>query len=191
MMNTPGFLAVLKDVTDIAQSVITALGVAVAGAWAYRRYVVQGEGHAHIETAAEIMFIGEQDGQWIAELRAVLTNKGKVEHRVANFGFDLAGLKKGAAVTRSDRWGGQVDFPERLAQGSFLPDGFGFFIIGPGVTATYSHVTSIPADIVFVILHCRFEYADRPGFAHSMELTAKVERGSDMLAPLASGVAPA
>lgn len=167
-------IAEFENLVGGIESIVTAGALIIGGIWAYRKYIVHGERLAHIETSAEIEFIDFQDGFWIVELRAVLTNKGKVEHRVAEFGFDLNGLKRTDPVATSARWGGQVDFPQAIAQGSFLPDSFRFFVVGPGVTARYSHLTRVSKDMSAVMLHCRFGYLDRPGFGHSMEKTVKV-----------------
>ena len=155
-------------------SLVTAAALIAGGIWAYRKYVIHGERLAHIESSAEIEFIDFQDSFWVVELRAVLTNKGKVEHRIAEFGFNFDGLDKGDPVATSAQWGGQVDFPRSIATGSFLPNSFRFFVVGPGVTARYSYLTRVSEDIGMVMLHCRFGYLDRPGFGHSMEKTVKV-----------------
>lgn len=165
-------------------SLATVIGLVVGAWWAYWKFIIQGEKLAHIESSAEIEFIGFQDDSWVAELRAVLTNKGKVEHRIAKFSFDLSALAKADKVTTSAKWGGQVDFPNPIAQGSFLPSTFRFFVVGPGVTARYSFLTRIPKKMSMVMLHCRFEYMDRPGFGHSMETTMAVP-------PVSAGTNPA
>jgi len=82
-------LANLKDMADVFQSVATPTALVIAGIWAYKKYVVEGSKYPHIQSSAAMDFIGQQGGYWIVELRAVLENKGKVEHRIADFGFDL------------------------------------------------------------------------------------------------------
>jgi hypothetical protein len=163
-----------NDLTGGLQSLVTAGALIIGAIWAYWKFVLQGERHAHIETSAEIEFVDFQDNSWIVELRAVLTNKGKVEHRLAQFGFDLAALFRDDPVETSTNWGGQVDFPHEIARGSFLPSSFKFFVVGPGVTARYSFVAKVPREANSLMLHCRFSYMDRATFGHSMERTAKV-----------------
>lgn len=170
-------MAAMEEFNSFAggiQSLVTAAALIVGAWWAYWKFVLQGERHAHIETSAEIEFIDFHDGAWIVELRAVLTNKGKVEHRVAQFGFDLNALFQEDELATSEEWGGQVDFPHEIVTGSFLPSSFQFFAVGPGVTARYSFVAKVPREARSLMLHCRFSYLDRPTFAHTMERTVKV-----------------
>lgn len=163
-----------KDLASIIQSLVTPAGLIIAGIWAYRRYVTEASKYPHIETSAEIDFIGQQGEFWIVELKAVLVNKGKVQHKIERFGFDLNAMYEAEIVRTSDEWGGQVNFPHKAAKGSFLPSSFKYFVIGPSVTAKYSHVTKVPRKATFLILHCWFDYCDDRGFSHSMEKSAAV-----------------
>lgn len=167
-------VANFKDIASIFQSLVTPIGLIVAGVWAYRRYVLEDSRYPHIETSAEIEFIGRQGNFWIVELRAILVNKGKVQHKIEKFGFDLNAIYGGSSVGTSDDWGGQVDFPHKEARGSFLPKSFKYFVIGPSVTAKYSHIAKVPKKASFLILHCWFDYCDDRGFSHSMEKTVAV-----------------
>ena len=164
----------LKDLASIVQSLITPLALIAGGIWAYRRYVVEESRFPHIETSAEINFVGIHGDYWIVELRAILNNKGKVQHKIEKFGFDLNALFSDDRVSPSPSWGGQIDFPHEIACGSLLPESFLYFVIGPGVTAKYSFVTRVPKHATHVILHCWFDYCDRRGYSHTMESTARV-----------------
>ena len=167
-------LANFKDLASIFQSLIAPFGIIVAGVWAYRRYVLEDSKYPHIETSAEIDFIGRQQDFWIVELKAVLVNRGRVQHKIDRFGFDLNSIYGGTSVKTSDEWGGQLDFPHKEAGGSFIPESFKYFVIGPSVTAKYSYVTKVPKKASFLILHCWFDYCDDRGFSHSMEKTVAV-----------------
>lgn len=165
----------LGQLSSILQAVVTTVAIVVGGWWTYLKFGWQLERYAHIETAAEIEFIGRQGNSWIVEVRAVLTNKGKVEHRIANLAFDLVALRSEDPVaTDPERWGGQVDFPHEVARGSFLRSDLDFFSLGPGLTAKYSYVANAPANTTFLMLHCWFDYIDGRGLHHSMERTAAV-----------------
>jgi hypothetical protein len=167
-------LANLKDVAAALQSVVTAFAFIVGGIWAYRRYVVEEANYPHLETSAEIEFIGNQGDFWIAELRAVLHNKGRVQHKIEEFGFDLNALLSDDQVDIEKKWGGQVNFPHEIAKGSFLPKSFSYFVVGPNVVAKYSYVARVPKQATFLILHCWFTYSDGRGFSHTMEKTVRV-----------------
>jgi hypothetical protein len=178
---TTGFLADWKltdwkEITQIVQALVTTIALAVGGGWAYRRYVLEQAKYSHIQTSADINFIGKQGDHWIIEIIGCLENKGKVQHTIETFEFDLNALFLRDIVDRSDQWGGQVNFPRELARGSFKPKGFEHFFVGPGVQAKYSHITNVPSQARFLILHCWFHYKDRPGSSHTMEKTVCVPR---------------
>lgn len=167
-------LVELKDLAAIFQSVATPVALIGGGIWAYHRYIVEAANYPHLETSAEIVFIGQQADFWIVELLAILENKGKVQHKIQKFGFDLNALYSGDKAQISKKWGGQVNFPHEVAKGSLIPRDFAYFVVGPGVRAKYSHIARVPKTATFVILHCWFEYSDNRGFSHTMEKTARV-----------------
>jgi hypothetical protein len=79
----------------------------------------------------------EQGDFWIVEFAGVLENKGKVRHKIAKFDFDVNALFFDDPVETRDEWGGQVHFPHKIIEGSFLPKHFKYFFIDPGVKARY------------------------------------------------------
>jgi hypothetical protein len=170
------------------------LAVVIVGLVAYRRYKARESSYAHIETSAEISFIGQQDNFWVVELKATLNNKGKVQRRVHGFRFDLNAIHADDAIDISKKWGGQVNFANEIAKGSFVPPGYAYCVVGPSVMATYSHVTRVPQWATFVILRCWFDY--NPGFSHWFEKavqvpsTARLDRRSTDAAFAASSLRP-
>jgi hypothetical protein len=77
-----------KDLAALFQSLVMAASFIVGGVWVYRRYIFQQENFAHIESATDIILIGEHSDYWVIELVGILENKGKVEHKIENFNFD-------------------------------------------------------------------------------------------------------
>ena len=55
------------------------------------------------EFSADIQFIGVQNGFWVAELIATVENKGKAQHRMEEFGFDVSGIEEAAPIRTSER----------------------------------------------------------------------------------------
>ena len=163
-------LADAKDIASIAQS----FAIVVGGIWAYHRYVLEENNYPHIETSAEINFVGQQGDFWIVELIAVLNNRGKVQHKIRKFVFDLNAVFSDEKIEVNKKWGGQVDFANEVANGSFIPNDFQYFVIGPAITAKYSYVARVPKSARFLILHCSFDYVDDRGFSHSMEKTVRI-----------------
>lgn len=148
------------------------LAVVIVGLLAYRRYKARESSYAHIETSAEISFIGQQDNFWVVELKAILNNKGKVQRRIHGFRFDLNAIHADDAIDVSKKWGGQVNFANEIAKGSFVPRGYAYCVVGPSVTATYSYVARVPQWATFLVLHCWFDY--NPGFSHWIEKAVQV-----------------
>ncbi|MBV8698844.1 MAG: hypothetical protein JO052_13430 [Bradyrhizobium sp.] len=148
------------------------LAAVIVGLLAYRRYKARESSYAHIETSAEIAFIGQQDNFWVVELKAILNNKGKVQRRIHGFRFDLNAIHADDAIDVSKKWGGQVNFANEIAKGSFVPRGYAYCVVGPSVTATYSYVARVPQWATFLILHCWFDY--NPGFSHWIEKAVQV-----------------
>jgi hypothetical protein len=148
------------------------LAVVIAGFLAYRRYRARESSYAHIETTAEISFIGQQDNFWIVELKATLNNKGNVQRRIHGFRFDLNAIHADDAIDVSKKWGGQVNFANEIAKGSFVPPGYAYCVVGPLVAASYCYVARVPQWATFLILHCWFDY--NPGFSHWFEKAVQV-----------------
>ncbi len=167
-------LAEIKLITEIVGNLVTPIGLLIAGLWAYRRYVIEEIKYPHIETSAEIEFIGQKDAFWIVELRAVLENKGRAQHRFGDLNFELSSISRTDDIVEREQWGGQIDFPNAIKSANFLPKSYNFFFIGPSVTARYSYICRVPTDAEFLIFHCSFKYTDRKSIYHVMEKTVKV-----------------
>jgi hypothetical protein len=146
-----------KNAGAVFQSFVTAVGIVLGGIWAYRRYVRQEENAPFIDFSADLNFIGRQSGWWIVEI-ASIENKGKVPHRMSEFEFDA--IYGADQILLEPHWANQVNFGHALARGSFLPQSYTSFFVPPTVRATYSHVTRVPPEASFLMLHCRFKYPD-------------------------------
>lgn len=164
----------IEKYVSIFQSLITALSIIVAGLWAYRRFVIQQERYPNLIFTADINIIGKQNNETLIELIATIENKGKAQHKMENFKFDLKAIFNNEQFSLSKKWGNQVDFSHEIAKGSFLPPETSFFFIDPGTTAKYSYVTKFPPEVTFAILHCTFDYDDSRNYNHTAEKTVKI-----------------
>lgn len=163
-----------KGIAETAEAAVTTASLLVGGVWVYLRYVRQQERYPNIEFSADVRLVGVQDGYWIAELIANIENKGKAQHRMEKFAFDLKIIEQGQSIETSERFDNQVLFPVLLAEGSFLPQRYKFFFIDPGLKAKYSYITRIPVTATFAILHCWFKYADGRDVGHTTECTVSI-----------------
>ena len=164
----------IKNLAAAGQSIATITSLIVGGIWVYSKYIRQQERYPNIEFSADVQFVGKQQDYWLVELIATVENKGKAQHRMEEFMFDLNALEKGEKVLTSERWGNQVDFPVSIAQGSFLPRQYKFFFIDPGVKAKYSYLSRVPTNTSFVVLHSWFKYGDNRKYFHTAERTVPV-----------------
>lgn len=168
-----------KNLAAAIQSIATALSFIVAGYWVYLRYIRQQENFPNIEFSADVNLIGEQGNWYIVELIGIVENKGKVQHKMEEFEFDLNAINSQDAIDVSDDWGGQVNFPNLVVKGSFLPRRFKFFFIDPGIRAKYSYVARVNKDATFLIFHCWFKYVDGRHLGHTAEKTISIMRLKD------------
>ncbi len=168
-------LADYKVISEIAKNVLMGLSIIIGASWAVYRFILQKERYPNINFTTDIVIIGTQDGNWIVELIATIENKGKAQHRMNQCGFDLNAIFENEILERSDKWNGQLNFPNKISQGSFLPGHIGYFFVDPGTSAKYSHVTTIPMNASYAILHSNFGYTNRNGAIHTAERTIKME----------------
>jgi|HubBroStandDraft_4_1064222.scaffolds.fasta_scaffold108111_2 hypothetical protein len=165
-----------RNLAQAAQGGVTALALIVGGIWAYRKFVLGQEKYPHIETSADINFIGKHEDHWVIELIAWVENKGTAQHRMSAFEFDLYHLLADDTLEEEERFGGQVAFPHLTKKGSFIPKRYTFFFVDPGVKAKYSYITKVPAGANMLIFHWSFKYADGRGYGHTAEITKRVPK---------------
>src|ERR1041384_5106939 len=140
-------------VFKIIASGATSVALLVAAAWASFKFVRQRENHPLIDFSADIVFHKKLGNWWVVELVAFIENKGKVQHRIRDFDFDLASLSASDQVITSEEFGGQVYFPTVISKGSFRPKKYGEFFVEPGLKNKYSYITRVPVEAEIVILH--------------------------------------
>lgn len=142
-----------------------------------------------IDFSADITFHEKVGNWWIVELVTFIENKGKVQHKLRDFDFDLASINSSDPVNTSDEFGGQVLFPNLISKGSFLPKKYSEFFIEPGLKNKYSYITRVPVDAEVLILHSWFNYLDGK-HSHSAEVTKKVPKATIGVAAQKHGKPP-
>ena len=163
----------LKDWGAPAQSFATILSMIVGAYWIYGSFLRADERYPNVEFTADINVVGAQNGSLVVELIAFVENKGKAQLKMEGLNFDLNALRRDDPVMPSEKWGGQVNFPHEMCQGSFLPQKYDYFFVDPGTNAKYSYITRVPDTTTFLMLHCKFVYFGR-GKQHSAEKTIQV-----------------
>ncbi len=178
MFEAPTPLQEIEIIFNIATSTATALAVIVGGAWAYFRFRRQRENFPFIDFTADIKFHKKLGAWWIVELITHIENKGKVQHKLDYFMFDLYALNASDEIETNDEIGGQVFFPNKLVESSFLPKKNKYFFIEPGSKNKYSYITRVPIEAEVIILHSWFNYLDGK-HSHTAEVTSKVPKNEE------------
>jgi hypothetical protein len=173
-MPEPHVSEIIRNYSAAAQSVVTATALIAGGIWAYIKFGLRQERYPHIETSADIYFIGRHDTDWIVELIAYVNNKGTAQHKMSESNFEVSYMRKNDALVDAKEFGGQVLFAHQLKRGSFLPSHSRSFFVDPGVKAKYSYIARVPLEAEFVIFHWWFKYGDERDYSHAAEITVKV-----------------
>jgi hypothetical protein len=169
-------LELTKTTAETAKTLVETFAIVVGGIWAYRRFIRRREDYPLINFAVDIKFVVRQDSSWIVELEATIENKGVVQQRIQEFGFDLRCLREGESISDGDeKINHQINFGTKLKTGSWLPPAWNWTFIEPGVRQVYTHIASVPAGISCVLLHGRFLYETKGDF-HTAERVVAVPR---------------
>jgi hypothetical protein len=162
------FLVSMGDFKDLAggiQAIVTALALFLGGGWALRKYVFRKEDYPRIDFTVDVVFVGQQEGEWLVELVGTLDNRGLVPHRIEELRFSVRTLTRGEKLTDGPaEIAGQVYFAKRLIKGSWLPaEGKRNMVIHPGVVLRYRYIYRLSPETTFVLLHGVLEYGrNRP-----------------------------
>jgi hypothetical protein len=155
------------------ESLVTLLALAIAGYWAYWRFIRQREGRPNVQFSADIVFIRKQGEWWVVELVAWLENKGKVRHLIKDFHFDVRALYADDPVCNDERFRGQVYFPNEVAKGCWMPEEKSETWVDPGVKTHYSYITRVAERATVLLMHTWLTYSDESVFT-STEKTVSV-----------------
>ncbi|MEJ2363659.1 MAG: hypothetical protein P8075_01955 [Deltaproteobacteria bacterium] len=166
----------LSQLAASIESIATVIALVLGGLWAYRRFVRQREDYPHIDFRVDLRFVGLHSGSWVVEIIAWLENKGRVQHKISKFTFDLRYLIDSDKLQRAEQFGGQILFPHKAAKGSWLPQDWEFTFIDPGIRTHYSYIGTLPAEARIALLHGWFEYQGGREW-HSAEKIVPVPEG--------------
>jgi hypothetical protein len=167
---------------DIVSKIIS-FGVLLVGIiWGVIKFLRRDEHFPHIYFEVSANFVGEQDNQNLFEVLALLENKGVVPIKIKELKFKVRGLFQRDQIEKGDASiRGQIRMPHVLIEGSWIPEGWDYTFIYPGVNAEYNYIAAIPLDVSFVRVEGSFSY-DRKGTTHRAAKLLKVPKNSDLSA---------
>ncbi len=162
-----------KELAEGIQAFATAIAVIVGGGWAFWRFLLQREGHSRIEFNVELDVLGQCGSETLADVVAVITNRGSVRHWIKDFHFDALYLGKDGPLAEREGTG-HVAFRKLIARRHWVsPEWEGTFI-DPGVTQRYTYVTHFPPSAAYVLIYAKFNYPDDESAFHTAQRTFKV-----------------
>lgn len=130
---------------------LTASAAVVGGAiWAAFKFGLFRLGRVKVEIAAEIKLISRGDEDILVQLLATVSNKGAVRCSSKRFSFSLFGLERGAPFVQDGALNGTIRFNPIKRRHSWVP---WHTFVDPGVTQTYSYLTSVPKSMSVLLLH--------------------------------------
>lgn len=162
-------LAAIKDYQTLLAAIVACMG----GFWALNTHLRRREHDARIQFRVTVRLVGHHDRHWVAEILAVVENRGQVPHRMNGLSVNLKGIRGHdnfhPTATRTDGNGrllepvpvfaGQLHFPVRLVptEGEMIsmlpPSPDSRVHVYPGTSMRYMYVTSVPEDLRFLIVH--------------------------------------
>lgn len=150
------------ELVTFLQSLFTITALLVGGWWTYWKFIRQREDCPKTEFDLDIKFVGTQDGKYLIEVSANVTNKGLVRHRLADFTLNVHYLlPDDPLVSGGPRINHQIDFIHSINHDENIKDRFLVPwkpFVDPGVTQSFIHITSIPIEATFVLLWSKFRY---------------------------------
>ena len=126
------------------------------GIWGFIKSIERRERHPRIEFNIELDFIGIQGNSWLAEVSALVENKGLVRHKTSKFDFIVRYIEEKDPL----KWGGEkinyqvmipklVDIPDKfkdkgVTKRSFIPPKYtrGTYV-EPGILQRYTYPISL------------------------------------------------
>jgi hypothetical protein len=181
-MNPSDFSAWLQ----VAASVLGGLAVLIGGLWAFTKYVVERGVLPPVQFSIEARVVGCQKGQKVIEVLPHVRNVGTATAVVTGMSLRLLYLLTDDPVmledARTSRFG-RVRFTRSVSKElsgdeikriSITPhDTF----VQPGVSQTYTVVTAVPENASFLLVHCQFEYAQRPTAVQNLSVAVSRRLG--------------
>jgi hypothetical protein len=140
------------------------LVTAVSAAWVIWLFIIRREAEPGAELDLNVEFVGRQDGKWLIEVVAKLTNRGAVRHWYRQFRVVVRYLLPGDEI---------IDGPEKVSYQLFctrtIDDRVGrqsryyanAAYIDPRLTFRHSYVTFVPEEATFVWVQLRLVFQRR------------------------------
>jgi hypothetical protein len=145
--------------SEITKNIVETAAFIIGGVWVYWRFFLNREDESKLELDLEIKVIAVSDqGEYIVELTASLTNKGLVRHHVEDFNFDLFYLLKTDNLNHGpDVIDNELEYLHHIKKGQpwVSKDWYQAFV-DAGVTRKFNYITFLPKNTLSALFITRF-----------------------------------
>jgi hypothetical protein len=155
------------------ESLATVLALITGGIWTYRRFVNRREAYPRVAFDPIIRFVGETECVWLAEVVAQIENRGEVRQIIRKIEYELE-LCDTAPTTLLASTGSiaSIFSSTKVEARSWLPDGYEYIFVEPGVKSEFCACVSIPKSIALVCLRGFFSSGENDEFFFGERLFA-------------------
>ncbi len=150
---------------------------AMSGVWIAWQFLIKRKGDPGAELQVELEFVGKQDGKWLVEIIALVTNRGFVRHWYQDFRVAVRYLLPNDQITDGDaRINYQLcctrTIDERIdGKRRYFANAM---YIDPRLTFRHSYVTFVPSEATIVWVQCSFQFPGRRAwFAWTKQMETK------------------
>lgn len=148
----------LSDLGIVGTGIVSAAG----GMWTLWRYIVTRAGKPRpvAKIVCRILDHVDRDGSRLADVRLIVKNSGDARLVIKSIFVSVRGLDKSTKIENTGPLN-QAYFPISIAaKRRMFPDSWGHTFVEPNQTASYKHLTKIPAGVKVIHIHGKLECPD-------------------------------
>ena len=146
----------LKNLFDVVLGSLQFVLALVAAIWAYFRFSREGIHYPRIEFGLTLRVLGTDGEKRAVEFVVSAANRGNIEHKFEQISLRVLGIECNTELKlRED---GRLEFPQAIQKAELIPAKLGYYFVRPGVTQTFTFVTTIPQKCVYILARAAFKY---------------------------------
>lgn len=158
----------LSELFEFIGKAVSVVAAGFAFYWAFERWRRQEEHFPRINFELEIEIIDQTAAGTIINIISVVENKGLVPLRIKDFICELRGLNRDDPLEIGDEnIRHQLNFKNLLEGGEFIPKDWECSFVYPGVKTTYTFVTVLPKNVIYLLVRASFTYLDHKNTHHT------------------------
>lgn len=151
---------------DILKLVASVLVGVVSAGWVLWLFLIRREAEPGAELDLDVEFLGKQDGKWLIEVVAKITNRAGVRHWYRQFRVVVRYLlPEDEIIDGGERLNYQLyckrNIDDRVGHPRYFSNSS---YIDPRLTFRHSYVTFIPAEATFVWVQLKLMFPRRDGW---------------------------